>query len=292
MNTDARVYVDTEYCYPGMKRGTPRPSSADLRQIVQVAAVLVDTSTGSELAHFDQLARPTFDELLPEFFVELTGITQADVDKAGAPFEEVFAHFVQFCDLHPIWTFDKDEEVLRQNCGFIGQAWPFSEAFVRVRSRLPRWDIDPDAYSSGTLHKAAGAEPQGRLHNALNDVRSMADAVSRLEASHRPNRSELIGLTLGGRDLKTLQQRMEKKLPSWWGEWASGFELWDRGDHWSLHSAWLGISARGSSIDEAVDDAVEQMRERVATGRSSEAEREWLEVANDTDVRKWIKSWT
>lgn len=177
-----RVYLDTEYCYPGMLKGTPRPTAADTRQIVQIAAIIFDTDTGQEVAAFDQLVVPTYEKQLPDFFVELTGISQEDVDTKGVPFAEAFASFVRFCDGLPVWTFDKDEEVLRQNCGYIDMAWPLEEPFTRVKALVPAWGIDPDAFSSGTLYKAAGLDLSGHVHNALHDVRSMAQAIAVFEA--------------------------------------------------------------------------------------------------------------
>lgn len=172
-----RIYLDTEYCYPGMVKGTPRPTAADKRQIVQIAAIQFDTETGEEIAHFDQLVWPTYEKTLPEFFIELTGITQRDLEESAVFFEQAFSGFVEFSEGLPIWTFDKDEEVLRQNCTYINYDWPIDQQFTRVKSLLPEWGIDPNAYSSGTLYKAAGLTMDGRVHNALHDVRSMAQAI-------------------------------------------------------------------------------------------------------------------
>lgn len=176
-----RVYLDTEYCYPGMKRGQPRPTSADRRQIVQIAAVIFDNVTGQEFASFDQYVVPRYEPELPEFFIALTGISQADVDVSGIRFDEALARLSKFCGSLPIWTFDKDEEVLRQNCGYDTVDWPFKAPFTRVKELLPDWRIDPDSYSSGTLYQAAGLDMDGHVHNALHDVRSMAHAVHVLE---------------------------------------------------------------------------------------------------------------
>lgn len=172
-----RIYLDTEYYYPGMLRGTPRPTAADKRQIVQIAAILVDSQTGEELAAFDQLVVPTYEKQVTDFFTELTGITQADINREGAAFSKVLSLFVEFAGNTEIYTFDKDEEVLRQNCGYTGIAWPFENSFTRVKALLPGYGVEPDKYSSGTLYEAAGLEMDGHVHNALHDVRSMAAAV-------------------------------------------------------------------------------------------------------------------
>lgn len=176
-----RVYVDTEYCYPGMRRGTPRPTSDDTRQIVQIAAIIYDDSTGREYTSFDQLVTPIYQKRLPKFFIELTEISQHDVDRCGRPFSQVFDDFRSFCEDYEVRTFHKDEEVLRQNCAYINKQWLFSKPFIQVKKLLPKWSVDPDAYSSGTLYKAAGLDMQGHVHNALHDVRSMAAAVHTLE---------------------------------------------------------------------------------------------------------------
>lgn len=180
--SDFRVFVDTEYCYPGMKKTDPRPTEKDKRQIVQVAAVLYDMEKGVEAASFDMLARPTYEKHVTPFFIELTGITQEQIDASAYDFSEVLKMFAAFCDGYPVWTFEKDEEVFRQNCGYIGTGFPFSEEFTRVKPRLSRWGIDASKYSSGSLYKAAGLTMEGHVHNALHDVRSMAAAVREFES--------------------------------------------------------------------------------------------------------------
>jgi inhibitor of KinA sporulation pathway (predicted exonuclease) len=176
-----RLYLDTEYCYPGMLRGTPRPTAADKRQFVQIAAIVVEVETGRISAKFDQLVTPEYEKTVPEFFTELTGITQSGIDASAISFSEAFRDFTDFANDVPILTFDKDEEVLRQNCQYVSLPWPFTRKFIRVKPLLPQWGIDPDMYSSGTLYKAAGLSMDGHVHNALHDVESMSLALYVLE---------------------------------------------------------------------------------------------------------------
>lgn len=182
-----RVYVDTEYTYPGMRRGTPRPTAADKRQIVQIAAIIYDEIAGEVVAEFDVLTKPSFQRRLPNFFTELTGITQKQVRENGISIRDAIAQFAAFCGSTPVWTFDKDEEVFKQNAGYIKMKWPLSQNFVRVKSLLPSWGVNPDAFSSGTLYKAAGLDMLGHVHNALHDVKSMAAAVHVFETKQLAN---------------------------------------------------------------------------------------------------------
>lgn len=177
-NEVAHIYLDTEYCYPGMKQTDPRPTSRDQRQIIQIAAILYDTDSGQELASFDKLTLPLDNECITPFFEELTGIKKEDILKEGRPFPEVLQQFADFCKDYPIWTFHKDQEVFEQNCRYYNIPFPFQKDFTRVKLLLKDWGIDPDTYSSGTLYKAADLDMQGHVHNALHDVRSMAAAIS------------------------------------------------------------------------------------------------------------------
>lgn len=176
-----RVYVDTEYMYDDMFFVQRMPKDTDKKQIIQIAAILFDTSTGKELDHFDVLVKPIFHEKLPDFFVKLTSITQDDVDMEGIEFIDALRDFSDFVQDYPIWTFNNDYHVFQQNCDFHTIDNPFSKPFEKVKPKLSTWNIDPEKYSSGTLYKAVGLQMDGHVHYALHDVRSMAHAVHILE---------------------------------------------------------------------------------------------------------------
>ncbi|CAN5352095.1 hypothetical protein BH09PAT4_BH09PAT4_03910 [soil metagenome] len=163
-----------------MLKGTPRPTAADKRQIVQIAAIKYDLAKQEELGNLDILTRPAYEKTVSAFFEELTGITQQQIDDSAIPFPQALQQLAAFCGETPIMTFDQDWFVIEQNCSYFELKNPFVAEFTRVKSLLPGWGIDPDAYSSGTLYKAAGLDMDGHVHNALHDVRSMAAAVAHL----------------------------------------------------------------------------------------------------------------
>ncbi len=177
---DLRIYLDLEYIYPGMNAGSGRPTQKDLRQIVQIGAILFDNDQGKELSVLNILTIPAYNKELPPFFVELTGIDKKQLEEEGISFERGFKELVSFCGDHPVWTFDKDQEVLEQNCSYFNIEFPWQK-FERVKPKLIQWGIAPNDYSSGTLYQAVGLEMSGQVHNALHDVRSMAGAVHVLE---------------------------------------------------------------------------------------------------------------
>jgi DNA polymerase III alpha subunit (gram-positive type) len=166
----------------GADRG--RPSESDKRQVVQMAAILWDSEQSQELSSFEVFTKPAYEKVLPVFFTELTGITQETLNQKAIDFKSGLQEFQKFSKNYPIWTFNDDWGVLKQNCEYISIPFPYNDApFVRVKPLLPTWGIDAEKYSSGTLYQAAKLKIVGHVHNALHDVRSMAAAVDYFEKS-------------------------------------------------------------------------------------------------------------
>ena len=109
-----RVYLDLEYLYPGMTREKGRPNDKEKRQIVQIAAILFDSAKGREIESFNILVHPAFEKTLPDFFIELTHITQRSVNTNAIIFPNAIKKLVSFCKDYSIWTFQSDQSVLEQ----------------------------------------------------------------------------------------------------------------------------------------------------------------------------------
>lgn len=167
--------------YPGMTKEKGRPTNKESRQVVQIAAILFDNIIGKEITSFDVLTWPTLNKSLPSFFTELTEITDADLLERAVSFKDGLRDFVRFAGDYPIYTFNADEGVLRQNCDYVQIAFPFMRPFIRIKPKLSNWGINSEEYSSGTLYQAAELTLLGHVHNALHDVRSMAQAVHAFE---------------------------------------------------------------------------------------------------------------
>lgn len=77
------VVMDTEQtCWEGVReRAWSGPN--EMREIIQVGAVLVDTINFSEIAVFEVVVKPVKNPQLSDFCIELTGITQAG--RKGGP---------------------------------------------------------------------------------------------------------------------------------------------------------------------------------------------------------------
>lgn len=170
------IVADTEFtAWQGsQERGWSGPG--EHREIVQIAAIKVSpmkVRPGLEEADaFDVFAKPVINPQLSDYFINLTHITQEQVDTHGLSLRDALARFNEFRDGLPVWSYGRDDEVIAENCELIGIP-SLLDPFNDVREVVRRLGIDPGKYTSGTLHKAVGVEMRGHVHNALHDCRSI-----------------------------------------------------------------------------------------------------------------------
>ena len=178
------IIVDTEYTtFPGaLESDWSLPGQQ--KEIIQIAAIKVDQNF-NEMGKIDLLAKPVLNPVLSSLFIDLTGITQQDVDQNGLSFSEALEQFYYFCDLGktPVICMNSDETVLRKNCALSGGIiYPFKNSFHRLRPYLERLGVDTQTHSSGDLHTLT---PQplasAQTHYALHDVRSMAHWLKHMQ---------------------------------------------------------------------------------------------------------------
>lgn len=156
-------------------------------EIVQMGAVKLDAHAGfQEIGSFEALVKPVLHPELSEYFVALTGITQAEVDREGLPFAEALARFVAFAEgeADVLGSFGGDEHFIAQNCGFHDIVVPavFRRA-VNLRPLFSAYLGIPDSETvSSEMPGRFGLVPEGRAHGGLADSRRIAQALRHLSA--------------------------------------------------------------------------------------------------------------
>ncbi len=114
----------------------------EYREIVQIGAVRVDGGNAlAEVDLFKAYVRPVKNPVLSDYFVSLTGITQADVDRHGVSFPEALAAFSEFVGdgAAAVVSNGADHAALDENCALHGIACPIdADRFVNIRPRLAR----------------------------------------------------------------------------------------------------------------------------------------------------------
>jgi len=152
------------------------------REIIQIGAVKLDVAGGfRELAVFQAFIKPRKHPDLSDYIINLTGITQEQVDREGVPFTEALSDFISFAGDSRLISFGGDHGVIRENCVLHGLDVPGSfDAEFDIRAYLlNRGLIDASWYSSDVPSKL-GLELQPSAHDALNDSRAIASVLRHL----------------------------------------------------------------------------------------------------------------
>lgn len=157
------------------------------REIVQIGFQLVDA--GRAFAVCDEIeitVRPLRNPVLSDYFMSLTGITQAGLEETARPFDEAMATLLNVGAPAELIIFNgADGEILRENCAMreVAPPWP-DERMFNFRPLLARTLGQPSSeLASSGLPALAGIKVPGRAHSALHDCRAIAVAFSRWRTS-------------------------------------------------------------------------------------------------------------
>lgn len=180
------VIFDTEYTtWKGaLQRNWSGPG--ECRELIQLAAALVETKDFAELDSCKVWVRPRINPILSDYCVNLTRISQQELDERGLDFAPVLADFHGWCRRHEIYFFNKfphppsDLDILIENCDLYGLELPFdAERFHNINEVFLRYGIF--VQQSGMAPAAFGVELQHRPHDALNDVRGIIEGLKLLK---------------------------------------------------------------------------------------------------------------
>ena len=180
-----KVFVDLEYIFPEMGWKYGQPKGHEKFEIIQIAAIVFDLDQRHEIAHVDLLCHPESGTKLPEFFTELTAITQQDIDVQALKLETAVDQFVNFCEKYEVMTYNNVYNVFLKNVSYISDNKFPLKPFTRVKPIIENYGISTENVSSGELYKLFNIDLGGHIHNALHDVRSMAHSLAYLEKRSR-----------------------------------------------------------------------------------------------------------
>ena len=183
--TPEAVLMDTEQtCQPGSwerrKAGAPLPT--DLREVIQIGAVTVETRGFTVLSTFETIVKPKINPVLDPFCVALTGVTQARVDTEGVPFGTALKQFNGYVGDRPVVVYNADAVVFAENVAINDLDETISD-YMRLKECLERCGVDMTSVNSGKIATRLGSTKTYREHDALADVTSMADGLAILAAA-------------------------------------------------------------------------------------------------------------
>ncbi len=152
----------------------------EAKEIVQIGAVrLADTREFEELAVLDVLVKPRRNPVLSEYFKDLTGIAQRQIDETRTTYVDALEDLQALFDgVTRIWSFGEDQKVLALNCDMNDITMPFNMALF-ANARLVVAELigaNSTTLESGALPNVMGFPRPGGAHDALGDSRCIAEA--------------------------------------------------------------------------------------------------------------------
>ena len=133
------------------------------------------------------LVKPERNSVLSQYFINLTHITQGEVDEKGVDFQTFLRMFSEFCKDYELYCFDNrvdgsrlfDRDVLVENCELLGIEFPFdTERFHNVNEIFCQHGYA--VKQSGAAPAAFGLQIPARPHDALNDVEGLRVGLKEL----------------------------------------------------------------------------------------------------------------
>lgn len=153
----------------------------EFKEVVQIGAVRLDAQTLEERGSLDVIVRPRINPALSRYLEDLTGITNARVTQEGIDFAEAYRRFCEFADGGTICAFGRDDLVLLENLRLYGlEAVPPLPPYMNVTPWLRANGIEPEGKHACDVGPLCGVPFEGRLHDALDDSRSVAAGIRAL----------------------------------------------------------------------------------------------------------------
>jgi len=145
------------------------------RKLIQLGAVVGNIKTGQVLERLSVFVNPH--EQLSEFIINLTGITQEQVD-TGTTLEKMYE---QLCSLHKkhgsyrnfVQWGSGDSECIREQMGLNGEVFIGGRRTIDVKTIFIAWRLSQGEKLQSGLAKSLvklGLKFEGTKHNALSDA--------------------------------------------------------------------------------------------------------------------------
>lgn len=180
------IIWDTEYTsWEGCNKNGWDPNKNQYMELVQIGAILVDTSNYSIKKEFLSFVKPTINPKLSKFFKNLTGIEQSDVDSAQNSMQ-VISDFLNFVKDYNCYSYGNDVEVLLENIRLHNLNIKINNKnFHDVREIFKSKGISTEKYCSGNITEAFGVKNKEKMHNALFDAKSILEGLKILSIKNR-----------------------------------------------------------------------------------------------------------
>jgi inhibitor of KinA sporulation pathway (predicted exonuclease) len=171
------IVWDTEYTTWEGAHARNWNGKEEWRELVQLAARRLNIETGETVAEQMFFVKPVRNPELSDFFMELTKVTQEQVDQEGLSFAEALETFEGFVGDTPCFSYGPDVHIFQEGCVTHQIPFTMKNQFYDARVYLKEAGIDVTQYTSGTVSRAVGINLEGHVHDAMHDVNSLSTAL-------------------------------------------------------------------------------------------------------------------
>lgn len=154
------------------------------REMVQIAAQMIDLETETVLDSFNCMVKPQVNPILSDYFINLTGITQDQVDTEGVLFQDVYSAFDNWTNGLPIFCYGRtvgepaDRGVFEENITLYNLPVELDRSRYSTLTELFQLaGADTQKYSSGEMYRFFNLPLDGHVHNAMHDVDSLVASL-------------------------------------------------------------------------------------------------------------------
>ena len=154
----------------------------EYREIYDIGAVKVGGDDFATLETFHRFVTLELVPELPQYSVDLTGITQKDLDDEGMLYSKAIEEFAAFANGLSMHHWGGDSEVIAENCKLKYVDNPFApDQCNDIREVFRRRGIAVENYMSSTITEAFGQKNERRSHQGTADALNIVDALRLLE---------------------------------------------------------------------------------------------------------------
>lgn len=157
-------------------------------EIIEIGAVLLDPASWQIKEEFNAFVRPVRNPRLTPFCVQLTSITQPDVDRA-AGFVEVIGQLQDWLCPFRLTAWGSwgnyDRRQIQQDADFHGIGFPIDTQHFNLKDRFTKRLKLPRGPGLGKALDIAGLAFEGTHHRAIDDARNIARLMSLMYGATR-----------------------------------------------------------------------------------------------------------
>ena len=178
---DKIIIIDTEYTSWDWTLERDWSWENEYKELVQIAGILVDTKHFNTLDNFSAFIQPKINSKLSDYFINLTKITQEEIDTKWDIFENIMESFYNWSKWNIFYSFWNDWKVIFENYDLYNIKNPFNiNNFFDARDIFESFWIDAKNFNSWTIHKAVWIPSNETGHNALWDAKNVVNSLKKL----------------------------------------------------------------------------------------------------------------